>query len=98
MTTNLDRFRFPPFGLADGAPAARSALYLIRGEDKRALPSKSTNMLLQKGDIIRLETSGGGGFGNPATRPREQVARDIRLGYVSAAAATDAFGNDRLKR
>ena len=65
LTTNLDRFRFPPFGLAGGLPARLSALYLIRDGNRQALPSKLTNLLLRKGDIIRLETSGGGGFGDP---------------------------------
>ena len=92
MTTNLDRFRFPPFGLAGGGPAARSALFLVRDGEKRALPSKSTNMMLEKGDIIRLETSGGGGYGDPAMRLRKHVERDVRFGYVSKAAAAETYG------
>ena len=36
---------------------------------------------------MRLETPGGGGFGDPATRDPERVARDVRLGYVSREAA-----------
>jgi N-methylhydantoinase B/oxoprolinase/acetone carboxylase alpha subunit len=92
LTTNLDRFRFPPFGLAGGAPGALSALYLIRDGERRALSSKITNMMLRKGDIIRLETSGGGGYGDPRTRTREEVADDVRLRYVSAPAAADVYG------
>ena len=30
---------------------------------------------------------GGGGFGDPAERDPQRVARDVRLGYVSRAAA-----------
>jgi len=37
---------------------------------------------LLKGDIVRLETSGGGGFGNPATRSAETRKADQALGYV----------------
>jgi N-methylhydantoinase B len=36
---------------------------------------------------VRLETPGGGGFGDPATRDPQRVVRDVRLGYVSRAAA-----------
>jgi N-methylhydantoinase B len=36
---------------------------------------------------VRLETPGGGGFGDPSTRDPERVVRDVRLGYVSRAAA-----------
>jgi N-methylhydantoinase B len=92
LSTNLDRFKFRPFGLAGGEPAAPSALYLIRDDTPQALPSKVTNMMLRKGDIVRLETSGGGGFGEAKLRARASVARDIQLGFVSAAAAQAHYG------
>ena len=50
---------------------ALSALTLIRDGKTQALPSKVTNLMVRKGDIVRLETSGGGGFGAPTVRPRE---------------------------
>ena len=92
LSTNLDRFKFPPFGLDGGLPAALSTLTLIRDGQRQALPSKVTNLMLRKGDVVRLETSGGGGFGRPQTRPREAVERDIRQGYVSAEAAAAVYG------
>jgi N-methylhydantoinase B/oxoprolinase/acetone carboxylase alpha subunit len=51
-------------------------------------------MMLKSGDIIRLETSGGGGFGEARLRARELVERDVRLGYVSAAAAKRSYGQN----
>jgi N-methylhydantoinase B len=49
-------------------------------------------MMLKNGDIVRLETSGGGGFGEARLRARELIERDVRLGYVSAAAARSSYG------
>jgi N-methylhydantoinase B len=92
LSTNLDRFKFPPFGLDAGLPASLSALTLIRDGQKQVLPSKVTNLMLRKGDVVRLETSGGGGFGRPQTRAREVIERDIRQGYVSAEAASALYG------
>ena len=92
LSTNLDRFKFPPFGLDGGLPASLSTLTLIRDGKKQALPSKVTNLMVRKGDIVRLETSGGGGFGSPTLRPRELIERDVRYGYVSAEAAAAVFG------
>jgi N-methylhydantoinase B len=37
---------------------------------------------LLKGDIVRLETSGGGGFGDPTKRSAERRQADHALGYV----------------
>jgi N-methylhydantoinase B len=95
LSTNLDRFKFAPFGLDGGEPAALSALYLTRDGVRQALPSKVTNLMVRKGDIVRLETSGGGGFGAARTRARELVERDVRLGYVSTGAAAKTYGYDR---
>jgi N-methylhydantoinase B len=92
LSTNLDRFKFRPFGLDGGEPAALSALYLIRDGVRQALPSKVTNMMVKKGEIVRLETSGGGGFGDPKARDRVLVDRDVRHGYVSAGAASSVYG------
>jgi N-methylhydantoinase B len=92
LSTNLDRFKFPPFGLDGGLPAALSTLTLIRGGQKQALPSKVTNLMVRQGDVVRLETSGGGGFGRPQTRPCDAVERDVRQGYVSAEAAAAVYG------
>jgi N-methylhydantoinase B len=87
FTASLERFKFRPFGLAGGGPAMPGSLTLIRGGERRALPSKVNNLRLQQGDIIRLETSGGGGFGDPAERPSPEVERDVALRYVSREAA-----------
>ena len=62
---------------------------------REALTSKVTNLMLRKGDIIRLETSGGGGFGDPTMRIGEQVERDVRLGYVSPDGAASSYGRRR---
>jgi N-methylhydantoinase B/oxoprolinase/acetone carboxylase alpha subunit len=67
---------------------------LIRDGQTQALPSKVTNMMLKSGDVVRLETSGGGGFGEARLRARELVERDVRLGYVSAAAAKRSYGEN----
>jgi len=48
--------------------------------------------MLQKGDIFRIETGGGGGWGNPFDRPAEQVFDDWRAGFISADAARMHYG------
>jgi N-methylhydantoinase B len=39
-----------------------------------------------------LYSGGGGGFGSPKKRDRQAVLRDLRLGYISEAAARDTYG------
>ena len=50
------------------------------------------DMKLLPGDEIHLFTAGGGGYGDPRTRPVEKVVDDVRNGYVSAAGAADDYG------
>jgi N-methylhydantoinase B len=83
FTAQMDRFRNRPFGLFGGGAGAAGRLTLIRDGKEIPLHSKVGNMALRKGDVIRLETSGGGGHGSPADRPAEDLARDRTLGYVS---------------
>jgi N-methylhydantoinase B len=49
--------------------------------------SKVFGVRLGEGARLRLETPGGGGWGDPHARDPARVARDVRLGYVSAEAA-----------
>ncbi|MSP67958.1 MAG: hydantoinase B/oxoprolinase family protein [Alphaproteobacteria bacterium] len=92
LAANFDRFRFTPFGLEGGQPGAAGRLVLVRDGAERDLPAKLVGLRLQQGDIIRVETSGGGGYGPAADRDGAAVGRDIAAGYVSPAAATSAYG------
>jgi len=57
-----DRRRIGPYGLAGGAPGARGKNVLIRAGRARNLPSKIT-VRVEPGDVLRIESPGGGGWG-----------------------------------
>ncbi len=84
-----ERGKYPPFGVNGGGPAAlnRFIYDTDNGEKTPLLVSKATDIKLRRGQKVRLETPGGGGFGDPFTRDPERVARDVRLGYLSSGAA-----------
>jgi N-methylhydantoinase B len=86
-----DRSRFAPWGL-NGGHAGRSARY-IRDPDGKGeqLGSKAT-IRLAPGEVVSVQTPGGGGYGHPYERDPERVAADGRLGKVSVAAALKAYG------
>ncbi len=89
-----ERGRFPPFGAGGGGAAALNRFVYDTPDGPREPPlaSKVVDVKIARGQRVRLETPGGGGFGPPRERDREAVARDVRLGYVSADAARELYG------
>jgi N-methylhydantoinase B len=63
-----------------GGPAERAVDALADAEPVRA------------GELIRIRTTGGGGWGDPLDRPYDEVVRDVRWGKVSVAGARDDYG------
>ena len=89
-----ERGKYPPFGVNGGKPAAlnRFIYPTDAGERSPPLVSKITDVRIRRGQRVRLETPGGGGFGDPFTRDPARVARDVALGYVSREAASRDYG------
>ena len=77
----LDRRVIPPYGLAGGRDAAPYRITLNPGAGERAIRGKET-VTLAAGDLVLIETCGGGGFGPPAERPADLRARNRAEGYV----------------
>jgi N-methylhydantoinase B len=88
-----ERGKYPPFGVNGGGPAMlnRFVYETDGGEATPPLISKVTDVKIRRGQKVRLETPGGGGFGDPATRDPERVARDVRFGYISPGAAVSDY-------
>ena len=59
-----ERRRRQPYGLAGGHQGARGKNIMIRNNEERDLPGKGT-FDLEEGDILSIQTPGGGGFGYP---------------------------------
>ncbi len=80
-----ERGKFAPPGVAGGQPAARNRFLYAENGVEREPPqiSKMVGLKLKRGERLRLETPGGGGYGNPAERPKEAIERDRTLGYVT---------------
>lgn len=80
-----ERGRFPPQGVLGGGPGATNRFTYQQddGEHEPALTSKTTGIRLKRGQRVRLETPGGGGYGDAARRDPAAADRDRRLGYVT---------------
>ena len=85
-----ERGKFPPPGVVDGGAGAVNKFYYdsddedaVNNKKSPPLVSKITGIKLRKGQRVRLETPGGGGYGKSADRPQYLIDNDIAQGYVS---------------
>jgi N-methylhydantoinase B len=62
------------------------------GPNERAVDALADAEPVRAGEVIRIRTTGGGGWGDPLDRPYQEVARDVRWGKVSEAGARDDYG------
>jgi N-methylhydantoinase B len=62
------------------------------GPDEREVDALADAAAVRAGEVIRIRTTGGGGWGDPLTRPAAEVLRDVRWGKVSVDGARDDYG------
>lgn len=90
----MDHGRFGPQGALGGRDGMVNHVTVTRGGESFTPEhlSKAQDIPLTAGDRVRVGTPGGGGYGDPFTRPPELVAEDVRLGRYSAEEARALFG------
>ena len=93
FTNRSDAQKFPPPGVLGGRVGLPSRHGLVRADGTVvALPSKVTNLAIAAGDLVVMETAGGGGWGPPTGRDPALVLRDVLDGKVSLAQAREVYG------
>jgi N-methylhydantoinase B len=87
-----DRQKFPPYGLHGGLPGEAARTSMNPGKpDGRTVPSKFV-MTMQRGDVLRGDLPGSGGWGDPRERDPALVLEDVRQGKVSIERARSVYG------
>ena len=82
LNSAFDVFDTRPYGLDGGAEGAGGSLSVTRDGETVQLAAKTVGHPLKAGDVVRMQTPGGGGHGDPAARAPEAVAEDRADGYV----------------
>src|SRR6185437_6113586 len=84
----FDKARFPPQGLAEGKSGS-GARFTIKLGTAEECEASSGRYEMKAGERFLLQTAGGGGYGDPSSRDRAALMRDIAEGYVSRDGAKD---------
>lgn len=94
LDTTVERVHCKPWGINGGLDAEGNQVAVrVNGEWKLDFPNgKLTNYRIRRGDAFLLRSGGGGGFGDPRARDAQQVAFDVREGYISSDGAETLYG------
>jgi N-methylhydantoinase B len=88
FVSTADRARLGCYGLAGGM----AGLPYQASVDGQVLPGLNDDVPLPAGTLLRLRTTGGGGWGDPFEREPERVLQDVVRGLVSPEAAERDYG------
>jgi N-methylhydantoinase B len=92
FTCAYTRNRQLPWPLEGGREGSPNYAEVIRADGTVERHAVVTALEVNEGDVIRLHTANGGGFGDPRRRPRELVRDDLRNGFVSEEVAHSVYG------
>lgn len=92
FSAHSDRHRIPPWGLMGGKPGARGRFLLNPGKARiNIVRSKIAELKMNCGDVLSVQTAGGGGFGSPHDRNPQLVSRDFIQGKISRRQAKEPY-------
>lgn len=86
-----DRFKFSSWGAFGGGAGTVNGNVGQRGEVEHDI-GKRTVYRPELGEVIKIWSGGGGGYGDPLQREVVLVEQDIAAGLVSAQRARDVYG------
>jgi N-methylhydantoinase B len=93
LSVSFGRHEFAPWGMDGGEEGSSNYVEVIKQDGESKGPfGVSARYPVNKGDIVKLVTATGGGYGNPLKRPAEQVVSDVKNGYISVVQAKEKFG------
>ncbi|MBS1678275.1 MAG: hydantoinase B/oxoprolinase family protein [Actinobacteria bacterium] len=94
LTCAFTRYRNHPWAVDGGLEGGSNYVEVIRADGSREEFATVTGLPVNAGDVIRIHTANGAGYGDPKERPVEQIRADVELGYLSPERAVEVYGID----
>jgi len=93
LATRMENTVVAPYGVAGGRAGRTGRIILNPGTpEERELVALGDGIVLKRGDLLRFETCGGGGWGDPLKRDPERVRTDVARGFITARGAFEDYG------
>ena len=88
-----DRVLRPSHGVDGGLDGIAGCVIINPGTDtEQYFKGLISNVAIEEGDVLRVETGSAGGVGLPKERDRERVVLDLQNGFITPEAAKATYG------
>jgi N-methylhydantoinase B len=95
LTIAYTRSKFPPWPLKGGYHGSSNHVVIVRSDGSMEKYSVTSSLKLNSGDVIRIMTATGAGWGDPLERDLELVKFDLKNGYITKEQAEKYYGLSR---
>jgi N-methylhydantoinase B len=92
VTGTFGRFKFFPWGTKGGQDGSPNYMQMLHEDGSSKVFGKTARYKLRRGEVARLITGTGGGYGDPYARSEEEIAQDVRDGYITPTMAERDYG------
>jgi N-methylhydantoinase B len=98
LTYATTRSTSPPWSLSGGRPGSLNGVAVYRHDGSVEKYDMCTRVKVVKGELIRLTTATGGGYGDPSARAHADIARDLRNEFITPQQAAADYGFEPVKQ
>jgi N-methylhydantoinase B len=88
----MDRFKIRPYGRKGAGAGTLGNCTLNPGTKRERKISKIDILKLERGDVVRISSPGGGGYGEALRRDPAKVLVDVVNGFITEAEAERSYG------
>jgi N-methylhydantoinase B len=98
LTYATSRSERPPWAMRGGRPGSLNGVKILRQNGAVEKYDMCTRVRVAKGELIRLTTATGGGFGDPKNRPKKLIESDLKNGFLTIEQAARDYGFKSAER
>jgi N-methylhydantoinase B len=92
LQASLGRSETPPWGVDGGSNGSTNYFEVVRSDGSTVRAGRTASLPLEQGDLVRIVTGNGGGWGSPFERDPTLIARDLADGLIGRQDVADVYG------
>jgi len=92
FTCAYTRNKHLPWAIDGGLEGSANVAEIIRTDGSREEHAVVTGLIVDAGDLIRIHTANGGGYGDPRQRDPAAIASDVKNGLITPERAQEVYG------